>query len=75
MNLLKFRNENKFLIKFMKQNSIYIYIYIKYFFQGVMAQVWALSLSSQPALYYVVWFPLASSGRVLYGLYCGRYVE
>ena len=27
------------------------------------------------SLYYAVCFLLASSGRVLYGLYCGRYVE
>ena len=28
LNFLKFKNENKFLIRFRDQNNIYIYIYI-----------------------------------------------
>ena len=67
--------KNKFLVRFIYQNNI-LFIYIIFFFQdGVMGPNMGFVLCSQPVLSYAVCFLLASSGRVLYGLYCGRYVE
>ena len=68
--------ENKFLVKFIYQNCIlYLYIYNFFFQEGVMGPNMGFVLCSQPALDYAACFLLALSGRVLYGLYCGRYVE